>query len=91
MNQNEFPDLTIGILALQGDFDAHRKMLEERVGVKTAFVRTPADLARVDSLILPGGESTTIAKLMARIGLDNAIRERAEAGMPLESAAATAV
>lgn len=83
MNHRDNSELTIGILALQGDFDAHRKMLEERVGVKTAFVRTPDDLAGVDSLILPGGESTTIAKLMARIGLDTAIRERVQKGMPL--------
>jgi pyridoxal 5'-phosphate synthase pdxT subunit len=83
MKDTDYPDLTIGILALQGDFDAHRKMLEERVGVATHLVRTPKDLAQVNSLILPGGESTTIAKLMSRIGLDTAIKERAEAGMPL--------
>jgi pyridoxal 5'-phosphate synthase pdxT subunit len=83
MNNKAHPDLTIGILALQGDFDAHHKMLEERIGVATRLVRTPDDLSQVDSLILPGGESTTIAKLMTRIGLDTAIRERAQAGMPL--------
>ena len=79
--ENEKP--IIGILALQGDFDAHRKMLEEKVGVRAAAVRTPQQLAQVDGLILPGGESTTIGKLMIRNGLDTAIRERAAAGMPI--------
>jgi 5'-phosphate synthase pdxT subunit len=73
----------IGLLALQGDFDAHRKMLEEHLGQQTALVRTVADLSRVDALVMPGGESTTIGKLMARNGLDTAIRERAQAGMPI--------
>src|SRR5579884_2950541 len=72
----------IGILALQGDFEAHRKMLE-RLGTETEEVRTPEDLNGVSGLILPGGESTTIAKLMDRVGLDAAIRERADAGMPI--------
>jgi 5'-phosphate synthase pdxT subunit len=83
MEQNTARSKVLGILALQGDYEAHRKMLVERVGAQTAFVRTPDELARVDALILPGGESTTIAKLMDRIGLDKAIRERAEAGMPI--------
>lgn len=58
-------------------------MLEERVGVTTSLVRTSRELAAVDALVLPGGESTTIGKLMERIGLDRAIRERAQQGMPL--------
>ena len=74
---------TIGILALQGDYDAHRKMLEERLGVQTTYVRTVAELRRADALVLPGGESTTIAKLMDRIGLDKAIQTRVGAGMPV--------
>lgn len=74
---------TIGILALQGDFDAHQKTLTGRLGVPTALVRTPADLEQVDALVLPGGESTTIIKLLDRIGLTSAIQERAQAGMPL--------
>src|SRR5690242_6217390 len=83
METTERQSKTIGILALQGDFEAHRKMLEEGLGAQTAEVRTPGDLERVDALVLPGGESTTISKLMQRIGLDTAIRERAQAGMPL--------
>jgi len=76
-------DLTIGVLALQGDFEAHRKMLEERLGVKTRLVRSVEELEGVDALILPGGESTTIGKLMNRFGLDRAIRARAAEGMPI--------
>jgi 5'-phosphate synthase pdxT subunit len=73
----------IGILALQGDFEAHRTMLEDRLQVRTAEVRAPKDLARVDGLVLPGGESTTIAKLLNRIELAQPIRERVRAGMPV--------
>jgi 5'-phosphate synthase pdxT subunit len=54
---------TIGILALQGDFEAHRKALE-RAGARAVEVRTAAALDRVDGLILPGGESTTMLKLL---------------------------
>ena len=72
----------IGILALQGDYDAHRKMLEEQLGATTRFVRAPENLTDIDALVLPGGESTTIGKLMQRIGLDTAIQARLEAGMP---------
>lgn len=83
MSETKTDEKVIGVLALQGDYAAHRKTLEEGLHQKTAPVRTPADLERVQGLILPGGESTTIGKLMARIGLDTAIRERAQAGMPL--------
>jgi 5'-phosphate synthase pdxT subunit len=54
---------TIGILALQGDFEAHQKALE-RAGARVVEVRTAAELERVDGLILPGGESTTMLKLL---------------------------
>lgn len=83
MSTREKQNKIIGILALQGDYDAHRKMLEERLGVHTAYVRTPEELQQVDALVLPGGESTTIAKLMERVHLDSAIRTRVEAGMPV--------
>ena len=73
----------IGILALQGDFEAHRAVLEDRLQVRTVEVRAPKDLARIDGLILPGGESTTIAKLLDRIELTQPIRERVRAGMPV--------
>ena len=72
----------IGVLALQGDFFEHLRALRE-VGAEAREVRTPEQLEEVDSLILPGGESTTIGKLMDRYGLIQAVRQRAEQGMPL--------
>jgi 5'-phosphate synthase pdxT subunit len=75
--------LVIGVLALQGDFAAHQKMLA-RLGVETILVRSPKEVAAVDALIIPGGESTTIGKLMRRFGLDEAIYQRVtEERMPL--------
>lgn len=55
--------LVAGVLALQGDFREHRLMLE-RLGMRTREVRRPADLAGLDGLVIPGGESTTMHKLM---------------------------
>jgi len=74
--------MKIGVLALQGDFEKHEAMLR-RIGVDSQQVRKPSDLESVDALIIPGGESTTIGKLMERYGLDVAIRERVAQGMPL--------
>ena len=76
------PSKIIGVLALQGDYDAHRKMLSEKLNAPTRYVRTPDELAGVDALVLPGGESTAIIKLMNRVGLDEAIQARIGAGMP---------
>lgn len=53
----------VGVLALQGDFEAHRKAIE-RAGGQAVEVRAAADLERVDGLIIPGGESTTMLKLL---------------------------
>lgn len=53
----------IGVLALQGDFEAHRKMLD-KIHVPSIEVRLPEQLQKIDGLILPGGESTTLIKLM---------------------------
>lgn len=74
--------VTIGVLALQGDFEAHLRMLQ-RCGVQGCEVRTVQQLQEVDGLIIPGGESTTIIKLMQRYGLDQAVRQRAAEGMPI--------
>jgi 5'-phosphate synthase pdxT subunit len=71
--------MKIGILAIQGDFEAHARMLE-RMGVEYVFVRTPDDLQGIEGLILPGGESTTHMKMLAETGLDNAIRTMATNG-----------
>jgi pyridoxal 5'-phosphate synthase pdxT subunit len=58
----------VGILALQGDFAAHSRVLEA-LQVPWQLVKTPAELAQVDGLILPGGESTTLLKLLVTSGL----------------------
>jgi 5'-phosphate synthase pdxT subunit len=72
----------IGVLALQGDVVEHLAALE-RCDTAGIPVKTAADLARVDALILPGGESTTVMKLLERFGLRRPIVERARGGMPL--------
>ncbi|HEX9717159.1 MAG TPA: pyridoxal 5'-phosphate synthase glutaminase subunit PdxT [Actinomycetota bacterium] len=71
-----------GVLALQGDFREHAQVLAE-IGVPPVEVRMPEDLARVDLLVIPGGESTSIGKLAASAGLVEPIRERAAGGMPV--------
>ncbi|MGB6624406.1 MAG: pyridoxal 5'-phosphate synthase glutaminase subunit PdxT, partial [Candidatus Acidiferrales bacterium] len=82
--------MRIGILAIQGDFEAHAKMLE-RMGVEYVYVRTPEDLKGVEGLILPGGESTTHMKVLAETGLDKAIREMAANGGALFGTCAGAI
>jgi pyridoxal 5'-phosphate synthase pdxT subunit len=74
--------LRIGVLALQGDFDAHRRMLEG-LGAEATEIRTPDRLAGLDGLVIPGGESTTISMGMEREGLDTAIRSFQEGGGPI--------
>ena len=71
--------MKVGILAIQGDFEAHARVLE-RLSVDYAFVRTPADLQGVDAVILPGGESTTHLKVLSEEGLLDALRKFAAAG-----------
>ncbi len=75
-------DMLIGVLALQGSFAEHIHSLT-RLGVTTREVRLPADLDGVHALIIPGGESTTIGKLLALTGLDRSIQARAAAKMPV--------
>ena len=71
--------MKIGILAVQGDFEAHAAMLE-KLGVETVEVRTPAQLDGCDGLILPGGESTTQLQFLEEEGLSGAIQKFAAAG-----------
>jgi 5'-phosphate synthase pdxT subunit len=71
--------MTVGILALQGDVREHSEVLR-RIGVTPVEVRLPKHLAAVDRLIIPGGESTTIGRLLVRYDLLEPIRERARAG-----------
>jgi len=72
--------LRIGVLALQGAFREHKLMLES-CGAEVVEVRSPEQLDDVSGLIIPGGESTTIGKMMVRWGLLEKIRERYAAGM----------
>jgi len=74
--------LRIGVLAIQGDFEAHRRMLAS-LGSEASEVRTPAGLEGLDGLVIPGGESTTISMGMEREGLDRAIPTFHDAGSPI--------
>ena len=74
--------LRIGILALQGDFRAHRLMLDA-LGASASEVRTPEQLIGLNGLVIPGGESTTITMGMEREGLDEAIPSFHESGGPI--------
>lgn len=69
--------MKIGVLALQGDFAEHVQLLK-KIGVDAVEVRLPNELADIDGLIIPGGESTTIGKLAVRFGLMEPIRRLAE-------------
>jgi pyridoxal 5'-phosphate synthase pdxT subunit len=73
---------TVGVLALQGDFREHREALD-RIGVAAPEVRSPRDLAGLGGLIVPGGESTTIAKLMRTSGLLEPLRDLAHDDLPI--------
>jgi 5'-phosphate synthase pdxT subunit len=81
---------TIGILALQGDFAMHAKMLE-RLGATWKLVKHGADLDTVDGLILPGGESTTMLKLFDLEGVGAAIKNFAARGKPVFGTCAGAI
>jgi len=61
--------MKIGVLALQGDFDAHRKRLEE-LGAEVALVKKPEQLDEIDGLVIPGGESGTFLKLLGKAGFE---------------------
>jgi len=74
--------MRIGVLAVQGNFREHVAMLR-RLGADPVEVRKPEELAGLDGLVIPGGESTTITKGMARDGLDEAIRAYAQSGRPI--------
>lgn len=82
--------MTVGVLALQGAFIEHEAMLKA-IGVETRQIRLPRDLDGIDRLILPGGESTTIGKLMVMYDLLNPLRERIQAGMPVWGTCAGAI
>jgi len=73
--------VAFGVLALQGDFEAHARALG-RLGRTALMVRTAAELERVDALILPGGESSTMLWLLGMNGLGDELERRIRAGMP---------
>ena len=73
---------TIGVLALQGDVREHVRALET-AGATSLAVRRPEELEKVEALVLPGGESTTIDKLARFFGLRDPVRARIAAGMPV--------
>jgi 5'-phosphate synthase pdxT subunit len=74
--------LAIGVLAIQGDVREHRRHLE-RLQVEAPEVRTLAELDRVDGLVMPGGESSTIGLLMTEAGLLDALKARIAEGFPV--------
>ena len=72
----------IGVLALQGDFAEHISVFQ-RLGIAAREVRHPQELADLDGLVIPGGESTTVARLISEFGLLEPLREQVQQGFPL--------
>ncbi|HEY0867415.1 MAG TPA: pyridoxal 5'-phosphate synthase glutaminase subunit PdxT [Fimbriimonas sp.] len=77
--------MRVGVVAIQGDYEKHLAALErsEIDGLDAREVRTPEELAQVDRVILPGGESTTVGLLLERYGLGDALKKAAGEGMPM--------
>lgn len=75
----------VGVVAIQGDFGKHMEALRRTgaEGLEVLDVRSPEHLARVDRVIIPGGESTTVGLLMRRFGLAEALQQAAKDGMPI--------
>lgn len=82
--------MNVGILALQGAFREHEELLH-RIGVATRQVRLPEHLDNIDRLIIPGGESTTIGKLLVKYDLLSSIRQRAGADLAVWGTCAGAI
>jgi 5'-phosphate synthase pdxT subunit len=80
----------VGVLAIQGDYEAHARALA-RAGAEAELVLWPKQLVALDALVLPGGESTTIAKGLARLALYEPLRERIRSGMPVLGTCAGAI
>jgi len=81
---------TVGVLALQGDFREHREMLE-RIGHAVREIRKPGQLEGLDALIIPGGESTTIARLILSNGFQQPLRDFCASGRPVWGTCAGAI
>ncbi len=82
--------MLIGILAIQGSREEHAEILK-KLGVDFLYVRNKEELARVDAIILPGGESTTIGMLMARNSLNSALKAAIAGGLPVYGTCAGAI
>ncbi len=82
MSSGQIASPLVGVLALQGGFEAHEKVLQ-RLGVRSRQVRVPADLDGLDALILPGGESTVMTLGVEREGLGDPLRVFAATGKPI--------
>ena len=76
------PNRLVGVLALQGAFAAHQRALES-AGATTRQVRQPADLGGIDALVMPGGESTTMSRLLTTSGLFDDIKALLSDGLPV--------
>jgi 5'-phosphate synthase pdxT subunit len=76
------PELRVGVLALQGDFEAHARTLRQ-LGAEASEVRSAAEMGGLDGLVIPGGESTTIVKGIESAGLEPALRAHHESGRPI--------
>lgn len=74
--------LRVGVLALQGAFRAHAECIQG-VGTEALEIRTPSDLAHVDALVMPGGESSTMSQLLESSGLFDEISRRLSEGFPV--------
>jgi 5'-phosphate synthase pdxT subunit len=90
MSNHHAPQRTVGVLALQGDFREHREMLEA-LGHAVREVRKPAQLDALDALIIPGGESTTIARLILSNGFQQPLRDFCASGRPVWGTCAGAI
>ena len=82
--------MVVGVLALQGDFREHREMLAS-LGHESVEIRKPAQLDQVDALIIPGGESTTIARLILSNGFQQPLRDFCASGKPVWGTCAGAI
>jgi 5'-phosphate synthase pdxT subunit len=82
--------MLVGILSLQGDFAEHKEVLD-KLKVQSVFVTTKEDLKKIDGLIIPGGESTTIGKLLKETGLGKKIISKAKKGLAVFGTCAGAI
>jgi len=89
-SSNGHQPATVGVLALQGDFREHREMLE-RLGAAVREIRKTAQLEDIDALIIPGGESTTIARLILSNGFQQPLRDFCAGGKPVWGTCAGAI